>query len=256
MVGHVTIDRVNGTERVGGAAAYASLTARHLGVHAAVVTSAGADFPYWDLFSGIESHTVASESTTVFVNSYRDGARTQHIGALASPIRAEHLTGLHLAENAAVLYCPVVHEVEAPLTRLTSKGLCGVAPQGFYRRWDDTGRVERRDWDQAADRLKEVDFVCLSERDAEVPEEIAEGFPGLAFVVTRGENGCRVYSGVDVYDFPAVPVPEVDPTGAGDVFAAAFLVALRAGKAVPHAVQLATRTASMAVAAEGVSGLI
>ena len=66
VVGHLTIDHVNGSERVGGAAAYASLTARHLGVNAAVVTSVSSDFPYWDLFAGIESHTLASRSTTWF----------------------------------------------------------------------------------------------------------------------------------------------------------------------------------------------
>ena len=258
-VGHVTIDTVGGRRRIGGAAVYAALTARHLGLTSGIVTSAGADFPFWDTLSGVETHSVTATATTAFENDYAEGTRRQRVRALAAPIRARHLSGIQLAADAAVLYCPVVHEIEAPLIRLAPRGLCGVAPQGFFRQWDDTGTVSIREWDEASSALSQADFVCMSEEDAFVPEELAEEFAGRAFVITRAERGCRVYAGADIYDFPATPagLPGiVDPTGAGDVFATAFLVALRNAKPVPHATTFASQTAAKSVASEGVSWLL
>ena len=241
---------------MGGAAVYAALTARHLGLRSGIVTSAGTDFPFWDMLSGIETHSITAKATTAFENDYAEGTRRQRVRALAAPIRAHHLSGIQLTADAAVLYCPVVHEVEAPLVRLAPRGICGVAPQGFFRQWDDSGAVTIREWDEASSALSRADFVCMSEEDAFVPEELADEFSGRAFVITRAKRGCRVYAGADTYDFPAAPAEQIDPTGAGDVFAAAFLVALRKANPLPHATAFATKVAAKAVASEGISWLL
>ena len=262
-VGHVTIDHVrvdNGRpekreKRLGGAATYAALTARHLGVNVGLVTSAGPDFPYWERFTGIHMTTIDSEHTTELEHRYLDGERHQRVHRVASAIRAEHVSGLPVAEDAAVLYCPVVHEVEAPLIPLSPKGLTAVAPQGFFRQWDDTGRISTREWDGADRALERADIVCMSEEDAIVPEELAESFAGRAFVITKGSEGCRVYAGADIFTFPALPAHEVDATSAGDVFAASFVVALRQGDSLAEAVRFATREAAAAVESIGTEGL-
>ena len=49
----------------------------------------------------------------------------------------------------------------------------------------------------------------------------------------------------------AAPVDEVDPTGAGDTFAAAFVAALRAGDAARAAAQFACETAAHSVGVLG-----
>jgi len=95
----------------------------------------------------------------------------------------------------------------------------------------------------------------MSEVDHPAPEELAEEFPGRAFAVTKGASGARVYSQGDVYDLPAFTVVEVDPTGAGDVFAAAFLLALRERQPAVRAARFASCVASFAVEAEGVEGI-
>jgi sugar/nucleoside kinase (ribokinase family) len=43
-------------------------------------------------------------------------------------------------------------------------------------------------------------------------------------VVKRGANGCRILGDGDPVDLPAVPADAVDATGAGDAFAAGYLV--------------------------------
>lgn len=251
-VGHVSVDRVDGVRRVGGAATYAALAAQHLGCKVGLVTSAGPDFPYWDTFGAIAVRNVPASQTTEFENTYESGARRQRVRQVAATINPNHLAGLDLAQDAAVLYCPIVHEIGAPFVALAPRGLCGVTPQGFFRQWDDRGHVFFAEWPDADKALSRVHVVCMSEEDAPVPEELAERFKGTAFVITRGEKGCRIYAGLDEYNFPAVPARVVDPTGAGDVFAAAFLVALRARKALPQAAHLAARAASMAVETKGV----
>jgi sugar/nucleoside kinase (ribokinase family) len=54
---------------------------------------------------------------------------------------------------------------------------------------------------------------------------------------------------------PAHVVPDVDPTGAGDVFAAAFVIALWRGKPALEAVRFAHAAASFVVEAPGASGI-
>lgn len=49
---------------------------------------------------------------------------------------------------------------------------------------------------------------------------------GKLVVLKNGEDGCRIFDGDEILDVPSYPVMEVDPTGAGDTFCAAFVTAL------------------------------
>ncbi len=256
-IGHLAIDRLGDERALGGAAAYAAVTARRLGLRSAIVTSLSEDFPFWDALDGIAVLYSESERTTSFENLYDGERRRQTVRSLAEPIEAKHLEGIlpYLASDAAILYCPIVHELVPPFEKLAPRGLVGVAPQGLFREWDEAGDVSLRDWEGGESSLAAADFVCMSEDDAVVPEALAEDFPGKAFVVTKGARGCRVYSWGDVYDFPAVPAREVDPTGAGDVFVAAFLVSLRRGEAVAAAARFAASAAAISVEGFGLGAI-
>ncbi len=256
-VGHVTIDRVSGRRRLGGAAAFASLTAARLGLRSGLVTSAATSFPYWDLLHEVEIHCQEAARTTEFENVYEGSRRRQRVLAEADPLTTHSLASIRerLRDDAAVLYCPVLHEIQLPLAPLAPRGLSGVAPQGFFRRWNPLGLVEDRDWPGAQTALEAADFVSMSEEDHAAPEELAEEFAGRAFAVTKGAKGARVYSEGDVYDLPAFDAVEIDPTGAGDVFAAAFLLALRERRPVVRAAMFAACVASFAVEAPGLEGV-
>jgi sugar/nucleoside kinase (ribokinase family) len=79
--------------------------------------------------------------------------------------------------------------------------------------------------------------------------------PGLSLVVTDGAAGADLIVGGAVERVPAHPAREVDPTGAGDVFAAAFLSALADGADDRAAVDFAHRAAAYSVEREGLDGI-
>jgi sugar/nucleoside kinase (ribokinase family) len=84
-------------------------------------------------------------------------------------------------------------------------------------------------------------------------KEIADACPLL--VVTDGAHGARVYTDGRMRLIPAPAVVEVDPTGAGDVFAAAFFAALDRGAETMHAARFATLIATQSVTRRGLSGI-
>lgn len=80
----------------------------------------------------------------------------------------------------------------------------------------------------------------------------------LRYVVhKRGARGGALYDArADrLLRWEAVPAREVDPTGAGDAFAAGFLSALHAGLPVEAAVARGAATASVAVEGRGAEGI-
>ncbi|MFQ5790952.1 MAG: carbohydrate kinase family protein, partial [Acidobacteriota bacterium] len=93
------------------------------------------------------------------------------------------------------------------------------------------------------------------EADPPEPSRFVREFTGRILAVTEGEGGARVYAEGQGYHFPAYPTGTVDPTGAGDVFAASFLVALRQGRGIVEAAAFACCAASFVVERPGVEGV-
>lgn len=70
---------------------------------------------------------------------------------------------------------------------------------------------------------------------------------GKTVVLKMGPKGCRIYHSADVLDVPGFSVEEVDPTGAGDSFAAAFTVATLEGMPLEEAGRFANAVGALAV---------
>jgi sugar/nucleoside kinase (ribokinase family) len=90
--------------------------------------------------------------------------------------------------------------------------------------------------DRLRTRLAELapDVVFANEQEREAVGSIV----GATSVVKRGAAGCAIERGDDRREFPASPAEVVDTTGAGDAFAAGYLVG---------GVELALETAARAV---------
>ena len=78
------------------------------------------------------------------------------------------------------------------------------------------------DWE----KLKDVDVVIMSDADIDGLESAVSNITKNVkiLVMTEGVAGATVFYENKKLHFPAFPVKEIDPTGAGDIFATAFLV--------------------------------
>ncbi len=229
VVGHVTRDLVPGDGYVsGGTACYSAVYADMLGRCVGVVTRASA-LP--DALVGHPNISVAcqlGEVTTTYENVYVDGARTQYIRAVALPILNTDVPKEWL--NASIVHLgPLNHELSSDIVDLFPHSLIGVTPQGWLRAWEDDGRIVPCEWHQAETVLDRADAVILSQEDVGGDWTLLRAISRKTrlLVVTDGRHGAVVYNAGEVTNIPAYEVAEVDPTGAGDVFAAAFLSSLQ-----------------------------
>ena len=225
-VGHVSRDRRPGGDVLGGSVSYGSLAARRLGWDAAVLTSAGPDFEPARELPGIHCFVRLSSATTRFVNDYdADGTRHQSVTARAEDVDLEALPGTW-RDPDALLLGPLAGELGGPFATALEAGTVGAIAQGYVRAIDAEGGVSTREWSRPERDLLGVHVLFLSEHD--LPEAEARARALLAHVpmiaLTRGWRGVTLLTRQGTHEVPSLPRPEVDPTGAGDVFAAAFLV--------------------------------
>lgn len=223
-IGHICQDVVSGGHVIGGAAAYTAAVASALGCRSAVVTSAAADADWSVELPGIAIHNSTALQSTCFENIYTSAGRIQTIHAVADKLSAKLIPPLWA--RAPIVYLgPIANEVDPEMIGLFSNSIVGVGPQGWMRRWDDKGHVFQVDWESAADVLPLAAVTFLSTEDVADRSLIAAyARRTRLLVVTDGANGCSVYHQNDIHTFPAPVVPVVDTTGAGDIFAAAYLV--------------------------------
>lgn len=257
VVGHVTKDLISNGYTIGGTATYAALTAHKLGLSVGIVTSFDSSFDLDSLLTDISIARTPASETTTFQNIYRDGRREQFVHAVAAPIE---LAAIHPTwrQSSIIHLGPLVKEIPDDIVGIFDRhSLIGVTPQGWMRQWDESGRVEPRRWHEARDILRRADVLVFSEEDvADMPGEI-DRLLDLApiMVVTRGPAGATLFLDGEPTHHPAFEAAEVDPTGAGDVFAAAFLTRLRETNDPHEATHFAHAVASLSIEAPGVHGI-
>jgi sugar/nucleoside kinase (ribokinase family) len=259
VVGHVTKDLVPGGYRVGGTVTFAGLTARRLGCRVGVLTSAGSDLDIATSLPGVEVVVVPAEHTTTFENTYDHGRRRQFLRSVAGRIEPQHVPEAW-RDAPIVHFGPLAQEFGPELVAaFPGARVRGITPQGWLRQWDDSGLVSRVDADRLAlnGALSQLDAVILSEEDVSGDWELLRRYSRSArlLVVTQGARGATICEGARCSARPAFSVTEVDPTGAGDVFAAAYLIHLQATGDVAEAAVFANCAASFAVEGPGTSTL-
>lgn len=128
---------------------------------------------------------------------------------------------------------------------------------GLFRRWDERGQISFVPWDPPEAVLRRIDILVLSELDVPAPDELVREWGRLVpiLVVTRAERGATVYQAGESRHYPARSAHQLDPTGAGDVFAAAFLVRFAETRDPCAAARFANTVASFSVEGPGVQGI-
>lgn len=248
VVGHVSCDLIGDDKQVGGTAVFSGRTAHILGCHTAIFTSMAPDFDIGCELEGIAVHQVESEKTTTFENVYTPYGRQQTLHAQAKRLVAADIPA-PLLRPGIVHLAPIADEVDPEMIHLYSNSLIGLTPQGWLRRWDEQGRVYAAEWPEAAEVLPLAAAVILSKEDL-LNQAMLERFRQWSrlLVLTEGAKGCTVFFGDEERQIPAPSVIEVEPTGAGDIFAASFLYRLHQTAGNPwEAARFANELAALSV---------
>jgi sugar/nucleoside kinase (ribokinase family) len=253
VVGNVTLDRTPAGDVPGGSAYYAARALAALGARVRVVTAAGPEFPVAAL-AGVEALVLPSPATTTFENTYAaDGRRAQRVHAVAAPLDPGALPGDWRYVELLVL-APVLGEL-APeaftaAVRARATALC---VQGLVRARLADGAVAARRLEAAPGALGAISLAVVGEDEVagqpDLVTALAAAVPLVAF--TRGARGCELVSAGGTAHVGVYPTREVDPTGAGDVFAAAMLLALARGEDPVSAARLGAAAASVVVEGRG-----
>ncbi len=256
VVGHLTLDQTASGPVLGGTAAYAGLTARAHGLRTAVVTSAADDIDLSALHE-IRLARLPSESTTTFLNLYGGPSRQQVLLARAFDLEPA-LVPSGWRSTPVVHLAPVAAEVPPVLVgHFPESDLIGITPQGWMRSWDGTGRVRFSSWATAGQAIGQADAVVVSLEDLAGDEAEVESLAAACrlLVVTEAALGARVYWNGDVRRLAAPPADQVDPTGAGDIFAASFFIRLHQTQDPWEAARYANVLAALSVARRGIAGV-
>ena len=269
-IGHVTRDILpDKSFSLGGTVTFAALTAYRLGLVAAIITCADAELvaelPARLPEIGLAVRT--SPATTAFVNTYHEGFRTQYLRARADQLQLEDVPQAWL-QAPIVLFGPLDQELSPSFIRRFPRSQGSVfaaTPQGWLRRWDQDGRVWPTPWAVANDILPLLDVLILSHDDL-LPFADGNRIDADAMlshwsmqvpllVATDGKHGATLFQHGIAERFPAYAAQEIDPTGAGDVFAAAFLVFYHRYGDPRKAVNFANCVASLSIERVGIAGI-
>jgi sugar/nucleoside kinase (ribokinase family) len=255
-IGHVTLDRFGEATRPGGSALYAAVTAHRLGLSVGLLTSHGDDFPLEVIPSKIEVITVPAADTTLFEHRHEPGGRVSHVRAVANPLTADDVPD-DWRDAALSLLAPVVDEVDPLIATLFTDGAVGAAAQGWLRQVQPDGLVVPRVWPSPERLLQSVQALFLSREDIRGQEAaVVEWFQRMPVgVLTADRAGALLFVNGERYEVQPRRAREIDPTGAGDVFAATFLVQYQRDGDPWLAAAAAACAGSLAVEGEGWSAV-
>jgi len=247
VVGNLSLDHVEGgPPRPGGPPRYAARSLAALGEPSLVrAKSAAADRarlvrPFEEL--GVPVEWRAGATTATYAFSYEGDARTMEVRELGSTWSPEDIAGL----GADWVHVGALFRGEFPeetLAALAETARLSFDGQGLVR----PARVGPLELEPEPDTsfLRHVSVLKLSEEEARAlvgsleERPLSElGVPEV--VVTLGSRGAIVVADGRLVHVPAEPV-DADPTGAGDAFAAAYVVERSQGREPRRAAERSTR---------------
>ncbi|PKN98293.1 MAG: ribokinase [Chloroflexi bacterium HGW-Chloroflexi-4] len=255
MIGHITQDLTPQGPALGGTASYAALTARAFGLRVGIVTSCRADLNL-EIFDGVTVLRKNAEQNSTFINTHTPTGRIQHIKGVAETITLADIPAVW-RDTPVVHLGPIVHEIANDLADAFPHAIMGVTPQGWLRIWNEDGLVSYKRWEEAAAVLIHAKVVIMSIEDVQGDEDVVSEFAGLVpvLVVTEGSAGCRVYWNGDLRNFRPPHVVEVDPVGAGDVFATSFFIRFQVTRDPWESARFATLLAANSVTRKTLDGV-
>lgn len=232
-IGHIVND-LEPNNHIGGSVYYSAILARKLGYEVTIITKAPKNHPYIKAFEnlGISVHLLPTKLSTItsFKNFYdENGRRTQFVTEMQELITSADTLPYDILKDSIILVASVIGEVDTSLfSALAKYGPLFATLQGYLRQVSEDGKVAKT-FPEDLSFLKSVKATIFSEEDIagdlKILNSIREN--SKVTVVTRGESGSTVFEGNQELSVPALALSNEeihDLTGAGDTFAAAFIL--------------------------------
>src|SRR5260221_3188380 len=271
-IGHITND-LHPHPHVGGGVTYAAVVAKRLGLSTHIITKCPPDSPYIQELEnlGITIHRLPVREKkfenlyTSFDNRYDEmGNRTQLCPDKQEDItRADIPNFPDIPKGSHILLAPVIGEIDQELFSLLSqKGDVALIPQGNFRQRQPDSSIKNVP-------LEDPSFFSFSKTTILSNEDIAFGDKKNyleelietcpVVIETQGENGSIIFQkGQQSLHIPAFHLSAneiIDLTGAGDCYAAAFLVGIFQGKTLKEAGHFASLYAALKISGLGGKGV-
>lgn len=249
LIGHMTADLTPTGRLPGGTVSYATRTAASFGLRVALLTSAIENDPLLASLTPYgEIVSLPAAETTTYENIYLPTGRVQYVRGVAAPLTAQDVPA-HFLGAPLVHLAPIADEIDPNIAHTFKDATVLLTLQGWLRRWDAEGRVSFKRWFDP-DVLKSINIVVFSEEDIVESPQLETEFAGAVehLFITRAEKGGTYYHWGNPFHYTTPQVELVNPTGAGDVFAAALLASLPALNNDLHAaIHVAARLGAVAV---------
>lgn len=255
VAGNVTEDRAaDGGWVPGGPSLYSARMAHALGARVTLLTALTPGFDR-SCLEGLDVLPFPTSCLPRYANSYNErGDRTQ---LLLEPGEPLDLNSVELAKPPDVLLvAPAYHEFHGPPA--IEARLTGVDLQGPLRtRAGQVVKAHPNPRGVARSFVREGQFVFFSDEDTPDAERLAEYVAelGATALLTRGHRGATLVSGAVNRHLEALPAEPIDPTGAGDCFATAFMVRLAETGDIEAACGFGLAAGAVAVEGRGMDGI-
>lgn len=266
-VGNVSIDKnLQDLPVCGGSVLYSSLLASMLGWETTAITSFGKDFSALKSnWHNIHLHNQARPHTTTFNLVYgKKGDRKIVLEKEGGIISADRLPK-EIYDADIIFFCPIAHEISPKLVSFIAKenkgGVIVTTPQGWLRRWEKEGdQISQKSWDTAKEILSYTDILIISEEDINKNNSLLNKYKTLIksggmVILTQGSKGATGYKKNEAIVQRAYPAKAIDPTGAGDIFAASFGIAWKETFSMEQSLIFANTAASFVIEGIGASNI-
>jgi sugar/nucleoside kinase (ribokinase family) len=208
------------------------------------------------VLEGVCVKTLPAARSTTFENIYENGHRRQKWLASSRNVSYSDIPP-EWRQAPIVHFALIGQEVPPSLSTQFPGSLIGVTAQGWLRGRDAGNNVIYQPHPELEAWLSHIDVMVVSisdlfgDRDAlnHILTSVKIG------IETLGPDGCRIFYQGDVFHVPVERREEVDPTGAGDIFSAAFLIKYHQTRDFIEAAQFANACASLSVGAVGLAGV-
>jgi len=251
LVGHITLDMGSTGPSLGGSVLYAALTAKAFGLRPGILTAWAEELPL-DALEDIPIVNTGAERSTSFQNVYNEKGRRQRAESLAPPLDF-HQVPENWRNTPMVHLAPVLGEVSPRMSSYFKDSTLGITPQGWLRELKADGSVVNGYWPEAEFVLPQAEAVVVSQEDLAASPDLTTRLAvnSSILAITDGQKGSTLFFNGESHSLSAPDRSQIDPTGAGDIYAAAFFIRLHFGDSPIVAAQVATKLASQSVERRG-----